>query len=266
MILYSQRDPRWANHALGWGPALGTIGMYGCFNTVLAMIANDSGHAIDPPGMDEVFTAAQIFVRDPTGTYDLLPDNALAQAFPADYRADPFWGWRGDLVASAVPSPNVYAVLWISTSTVPTHFVLAYSPNGASIADPWTGRVGALAGYGGPNAVRKTILVTRLPPPAARPPTPPAAPPPTPPPAPAPSPSPTPAEPVPVPSAPPMALYSFQIQPPSAVPPADEVTTLADAIAVAFDYVADQPSGTTVTVRDADGNDVYMAGPTPLEA
>ena len=34
MILFGQRDPRWANHPLGWGPALGTLGQYGCFDTV----------------------------------------------------------------------------------------------------------------------------------------------------------------------------------------------------------------------------------------
>ena len=154
MILYGQRDPRWANHPLGWGPALGTLGQYGCFNTVLAMIANDSGHPVDPAGLDDLFTAAHIFVRESTGTYDLLPDDALPKAYPGDYTESSFWGWRGDLVASAVPSPNTYAILWISTTAVPTHFVLAYSADGNLIADPWTGRVGSLAGYGGPAAIR----------------------------------------------------------------------------------------------------------------
>ncbi|HEV2415531.1 MAG TPA: hypothetical protein VGX27_12035 [Candidatus Dormibacteraeota bacterium] len=259
MILYSQRDPRWSNHALGWGPAVGTLGEYGCLDTVFAMIANDSGHPIDPAGMDETFTSGQVFQREPTGTFDLLPDDALARVYPADYRADHYWGWRGDLVAMAVPTPNIYAVLWISTSVVPTHFVLAYSANGTLIADPWTGRVGALAGYGGPGSVHKTILVTRLAPPPPQPVNPqPASPPP---------PQPTaPPEPVPVPSPPPMALYSFVPVPASDLHPADQVTTLADAIEQADDYVATQPAGTVLIVRDANGDPIYQAGGTPLEA
>lgn len=260
MILYSQRDPRWANHALGWGPALGTIGQFGCFNTVDAMIANDSGHPLDPAGMDELFTGSNLFQRDPTGTFDLLPDNALALAFPSDYEAVAYWGWRGDLVAMAVPTPNIYAVLWISTASVPTHFVLAYSADGALIADPWTGRVGALAGYGGPNAVRKVILVTRLAHPAAPPPATitPASPASTPT-------SSAPTENVPVPTPPPMVLYSFQAQPASDTKPPDAVTTLADAIALAEGYLDEQPDGTTVTVTDPDGNHVYVAGVAPFQ-
>jgi hypothetical protein len=258
VLLYSQRDPRWANHALGWGPALGTIGLYGCFDTVLAMIATDSGHPVDPGGMDETLTGDRIFLRDPTGTFDLLPDDALAQAYPGDYRADSYWGWRGDLVAMAVPTPNIYAVLWISTASVPTHFVLAYSADGALIADPWTGRVGALAGYGGPGAVRKTLLVTRVEHPAAPPPKPPATPAP-------PSPPTPPPEPVPVPTPPPMTDYSFVAQPPSDLHPPDAVTTLADAIEVANDWIAQQPSGTTLSVRDGGGDEVYLAGSSPLQ-
>jgi len=101
MILYSQRDPRWANHPLGWGPADGTLGQYGCFDTVLAMIANDSGHQVDPPSIDELFTNAHIFLRDPTGAFDLLPDDALVRAYAGDYEEHGYWGWRADLVASA---------------------------------------------------------------------------------------------------------------------------------------------------------------------
>lgn len=162
MILYSQRDPRWAGHPLGWGPALGTIGQYGCFDSVLAMIATDTGHVLNPAQLDEYFTAAKIFVRDPTGTFDLLPDDALAEAFPGRYAVSSFAGFRGDLIRAAVPSPDAYAVLWISTPSVPTHFVLAAAVDGLSIIDPWTGSYGRLAGYGGPAAVHKTVLVKVL--------------------------------------------------------------------------------------------------------
>lgn len=250
MILYSQRDPHWANHPLGWGPALGTLGQYGCFDTVLAMIANDSGHQVDPASIDDLFTKGRIFLRESTGTYDLLPDNALTQAYPGDYDEHSYWGWRGDLVAAAVPSPSTYAVLWISTQLVPTHFVLAYSADGRQIADPWTGRVGALAGYGGPNSVRKTMLLSRLPRQSAPPV----------------NPNPPPLELVPPPAPPPMALYSFVPDPPDDLHPADEVTTLADAMQLADDYVADKPAGTTIAVRDSNGGLAYQAAPTPSDA
>lgn len=274
MILYSQRDPRWANHALGWGPALGTIGEYGCFDTVLAMIANDSGHPVDPAGIDVLFTNARVFVREPSGTFDLLPDNALAELFPSDYQASTYWGWRGDLVAMAIPTPNIYSVLWISTAAVPTHFVLAYSADGRLIADPWTGQVGALAGYGGPGAVRKTLLVTRIPTPPAPPPSPSTAPSPqttptpvpTSSPPPPPNPTPPPIEPVPPPVPPPMALYRFIPNPPDDNHPPDEVTTLADAIELADEYVAGQPAGTVLIVEDGNGSQLYQAGGTALEA
>lgn len=221
------------------------------------MIANDSGHPNDPASIDDVFTNGHVFLREPTGTFDLLPDNALAAVYPADYQSIAYWGWRGDLVAMAIPTPNIYAVLWISTASVPTHFVLAYSADGRLIADPWTGRVGALLGYGGPGAVRKTLLITRLPRPAPPPSPPPASVPPVPPPA--------PVEPVPPPPPPPMALYTFVADPADDLHPPDQVTTLADAIELANEYVANQPAGAVLMVRDDSGNQVYQAGGTQLQ-
>jgi hypothetical protein len=239
MQLYSQRDPAWANHALGWGPALGTIGAYGCFDTVLAMIAADSGHPLNPAQLDELLTAKRIFVRDQTGTFDLLPDTALPAAFPGDYSEGTFWGFRADLIAAAVPSLHTYAIGWISTATVPTHFVLFYSPDGRLIADPWTGKVGTLAGYGGPAAIKKTILVTRVPP-APRP-------------APTPVPVPLPPEPIPVPSPVPLAFYSFHVTPPDDLHPADGVMPEADARQLAADYIADKGADVSIEVLDQAG-------------
>ncbi len=243
MILYSQRDPRWSSHALGWGPKLGTIGEYGCLDTVDAMIATDSGHPLNPAQMDDAFTAAHIFVKDPTGTYDLLPDNALALAFPGRYTVQSFAGFRGDLIKTAVPSAHTYAVLWISTAAVPTHFVIAWTADASAIADPWTGTAHALADYGGPAAVHKTVLVTAS---APAPPVPPApVPVPTPPPAPAPPPQ-------------PQAFYSFHVSPSSDLHPPDGVMTLATAQALAEAYVEANPgsscavwAGTGVTVYEA---------------
>ncbi len=220
MQLFSQRDPAYSGHVLGWGPSLGTIGLYGCLDTVDAMIATDTGHAYNPATLDELYTSKQIFVREATGTYDLLPDNALALAFPGEFEVTSYAGYRGDLIKSAVPSLDTYVVLYISTTSVPTHFVLAYSADGALIADPWTGKVGSLAGYGGPGAVHKTTLVKHIP-----------------------KAVPVPPAPVPLPTPPPVVV------PPVAVPPVvtysvvggdgfhvPHLSNLADAQSVAVAY------------------------------
>lgn len=246
MLLFSQRDPRWMNHALGWGPALGTIGLYGCLDTVFAMIANDAGHASNPASIDELFTAKQIFVRESTGTYDLLPDNALVRAWPDRFAlvADAA-GFRADLIASAVPSPDTYAYAWISTAAVPTHFVLMYSKDARYIADPWTGRVGTLAGYGGPGAVHKTVLVKALPAVPAAP-------------APTPLPPPTP---IPLPTPIPEAFYSFNPTPPDDLHPPDGVMSFATARDLADAYAAGHPGGLGPRIRvwDERGITVYEA-------
>ena len=62
-----------------------------------------------------------------------------------------------------------------------------------------------------------------------------------------------------------MALYSFVPSPLSDTHPPDDVTTLADAIYLANEYLTGQPDGTTVSVRDSDGNEVYLAGATPFQ-
>jgi hypothetical protein len=162
MLIYGQRNAAWSGHALGWGPALGTIGQYGCLDTDFAMIAKDVGKAVDPASMDDLFTTNQIFVKEPTGTFDLLPDNALDRAYPGEFTTSSITGFAAAQIATAVASPDTYAVLWISTASVPSHFVIAWNTSATSIADPWTGTTGSLAGYGGPGAVHKTLLVKHL--------------------------------------------------------------------------------------------------------
>jgi len=63
-----------------------------------------------------------------------------------------------------------------------------------------------------------------------------------------------------------MAFYSFDPDPPDDLHPADEVTTLSDAMQLANDYVADKPADTVIAVRDANGSQVYQAAATPSEA
>jgi hypothetical protein len=203
MILYSQRDPRWANHPLGWIKP-GTIGQYGCLDTVFAMIATDNGFADNPSVLDELFTSKKIFVKDSTGTFDLLPDNALDLAFPGRFKTTAYPGFQAGLIKAAVPSVDTYVVLFISTASVPTHFVMAYNAAGTYIADPWTGKVRTLAGYDGPTAVHKTILVKKLPMITPKPA-------PVPVPAPIPLPPPLPPAPAPVPT-PPVYKVDYSLQ------------------------------------------------------
>lgn len=163
MRIYSQRDPKWASHTLGWGPGLGTIGAYGCYDTVCAMIATDIGLRVFPSTFDVLATNKRIFLRDPSGTYDFLPDDALDRVFPDRFKTTAYAGFRGDLIKAAVLAPNTYAYVHISTPTVPTHYVLMTGTD--SIADPWYGKIGSLSSYGGVGAVVKTYIVRVLPPP-----------------------------------------------------------------------------------------------------
>lgn len=237
MQLFSQRDPRWAGHPLGYGVNLGSIGNYGCFLTVLTMIAWDSFQDMHylPSKMDELLAARKVFVSSGGGTYDLLPDNALDRVWTARFQTRVLAGWQPAAVAAAVRSKDTYAVLWIHTAAVPTHFVIAYSADAHLIADPWTGKVGYLAGYGGPAAVHKVILVRKVQPPAPAP-----APAPAPPVGPLPSPGPVPAPPPPPPPPPPPEPTPEppgQVVPPSVpVPPAVEDASLQGLLVLLLNY------------------------------
>jgi hypothetical protein len=138
---YSQRDPLWRNHPLGYGPLLGTIGDYGCFDTTLAMVATWAGWKINPAQLDEAFVAhGKIFQRDPTGTFDYLPDDALARLWPHRFAWVGSWpGLRSDLITAALPTPDKYTMLFIHSAAVPMHFVpvVGGTRRNWKIDDPW---------------------------------------------------------------------------------------------------------------------------------
>jgi hypothetical protein len=219
--LYSQRDVAWASVPCGWGPPdHNTIGEIGCLETDFAMIASDSGHTLNPAQLNQLLISKAEYVSCGGGDvdHDCLPDNALDIAIPGEYQTRHVSGFDSAGIGPAVNSPDTYVILWISTAAVPSHFVIAYSPDAATIADPWTGTLGRLAGYGGPGAVHKTTYVRHVPPP---PPPPPPVPPP-------------PGPPVPTPTPVPMALYTF-ITGDDTHPP-DQVTTAASAIEQAHEW------------------------------
>lgn len=239
MILYSQRDPRWANKELGWGPPGATIGEYGCLETDFAIIAANAGYPHDPGQLDDALIADQVFIPCGGGDvdHDCLPDNALDVVSGGMFETTHVIGFDHAAIAAAVPSPDTWAILWISTAQVPTHFVIAASPDGSSIIDPWTGRFGSLAGYGGQAAVHKTILVKHLP---------------VPPPAP-PAPSPTP---LPTPTPPPVPHYLVEDSSDVVVvPPTGDL----EAVKAQADVLAKASPGSSFTVEDDTGKEVYTA-------
>lgn len=168
--ILSQVDSRWRNHTLGYGGQVGTIGLYGCYLTVCAMIAKACGFNYDPATLDTLAKALRVYVMDPTGTYDFLPDNALDKLFPGRFRTVAYAGFRKDLIDAAVPSKNSFAYVHIVgysplwRMVIATHFALCWSKGPTYyIADPQGGVVRNLvAAYGG--AV-KTYITTYSPPP-----------------------------------------------------------------------------------------------------
>jgi hypothetical protein len=232
---YSQRDKRWRNHPLGYGPALGTIGDYGCLDTTFAMVATWAGWKINPAQLDEAFVRhGGIFQRDPTGTFDYLPDNALARLWPRRFAWVGSWaGLRSDLIARALPTPDEYSMLYIHSAAVPMHFVpvVGGSPRNWKIDDPWDDVVKYLNGSYGAASISKTIIVRAMKP-AAKPAVPVVARAPV-----------VTAPPVPVVIAPPepMALYSFRPEPADDLRPRDQVATLAEARSRADAYALSHP-------------------------
>jgi len=187
MKLFNQCDPQWAGHALGWS-APGTICQYGCLESDFAAILNDTGHPTTPPALDALLDAKKLYVKDSTGTYDLLADNTLDKLYPGEYVTTSYAGFRADIIKAAVPSADTYVILFISgysplwKMNVVTHFVLGWTADGSIIGDPEGGIPRALAGYGGSANVHKTMTVKHIKPAPAPPPPPPAPAPPPPPP------------------------------------------------------------------------------------
>jgi len=171
MQLFNQYDPRWSGHALGSGA--GELGPYGCFECVLCMIAYDAFGDMhyNPATFDDALYGGGIFQGDE------LPNNALDREWPTRFVTTRYSGFRADVIAAALPTPDTYVFLWITNHFSPlwkisiaTHFVIAASADGAYIADPAGGVMrNLLAAYGGPAAIGATSTVRRLPQVAAQP-------------------------------------------------------------------------------------------------
>jgi len=161
--IFSQRDPRWAGHALGSGT--GELGPYGCYETCLTMVAYDAYPDLHytPPAFDDLLWSKGVF------SGDLLPDNALDRAFPNDGGLGPRFSSHVEAafnqahINAAIAAPDEYAVVWIHNPAVGVpgyHAMVMYSPT--QVADPWWGKVMTLATWGGPGIVVKTLYVKVL--------------------------------------------------------------------------------------------------------
>lgn len=165
--LLNQQDPAWCAHGLGWGPGLGTIGAYGCYDTVCAMIAWLFGLKYTPSAFDVLATVRKIFVKDPTGTFDFLPDNALDLAFPGHFKTTSEPGYNGGRIDAAIKAPDEAAYLHVAGYSpywgmnILTHYIGPMTTS-TSFADPEGGVVRSIAAYGGVGNVLRTYIVKFL--------------------------------------------------------------------------------------------------------
>lgn len=185
--LYDQCAPAYGGHPYGYGPGAGTLCQYDCLGCCFAGIASDTGHPLNPPAFDEACDNKHLYFPEGGGLFDLLADQTLDNMFPGEYTTTHFAGFRADVIAAAIPAPDKYIILHIEGYApiwrmVVGHFVMGWTVDGAYIGDVQGGVERALASYGGPGNVTKTMLVDHHPPaPPPPPPPPPYVPPPPPP-------------------------------------------------------------------------------------
>lgn len=167
-MIFSQRDPRWANQRLGTNDAL-TLGSAGCYTTSLAMVATHFNKDTDPARLDDIFTNNNFYLAGYLGT-----PNILQKAF-GDIQ------FVGQYDCAAIPCDmnqlNAYnqvdreCVIQVDFNHNPadgiqTHFVRMESyVNGVLIVDdPWTGeRIDFAARYGNPVSTIQSLTFYTVP-------------------------------------------------------------------------------------------------------
>jgi hypothetical protein len=130
--IFSQRDPRWAGHALGSGA--GELGPYGCLETCFTMIARDSYvdmEGYNPATFDDTLYAAGDFQGD------LLPDNALDRVWSDRFHTVTESGFNAAHVTAQCASAEGYAIVCIHNPAAGVsgyHFMVLGGVN--LVADP----------------------------------------------------------------------------------------------------------------------------------
>ena len=140
--LWGQRDPRWKDVPLGYGPT--TIGRYGCVVTCLAMIASAAaGTAITPDEANDRLRQAQAFTGEDG---NLVIWGRVAKALPLKfeglyvcrYRPAPIAAINGALEAGHFVLAEVDLV---PGGQMNQHWVVLVAPVRGGIdyeiADPW---------------------------------------------------------------------------------------------------------------------------------
>ena len=158
-VIYSQRDPRWAQLRLGYSsaPPTSTIHDYGCYLTCFAMLATHYGHPTTPRDLNVLLASRGLFLG-----HNLVADQTLGVAFPdISYGgAFPYRHWPANLnrLQHLLSDPATSVVLELDFNHtledgVQTHFVVALSCDGhhVTIADPWYGAADDITTHYGPD-------------------------------------------------------------------------------------------------------------------
>jgi len=142
----SQRNPAWAGHPLGH-VAGATIGAYGCFITVAAMILTHYlGRPIDPVDVDDAMDALGLYIQG-----DLWPDGALptlyghfgGQGAMVEEGPWDFVGKPADLSTLAMDDTQERLIVidfdHNPADGIQTHALRAFSGSPIVVDDPWYG-------------------------------------------------------------------------------------------------------------------------------
>ncbi len=136
--IFSQRDPRWKDFALG---TKSTIEAHGCLMTAVSMVCNHHGHATNPYSLNRWLT-------DNDGYLDgnLFLWASLERLYP-DMIFEPFVYSPTDTQIIEKLQAGILPILYVdfddATPLIEMHWVLAigYSGGDIIIADPWSGSI-----------------------------------------------------------------------------------------------------------------------------
>lgn len=127
----SQRDPKWANVILGYGP--GNIGQYGCTITAITMLLNSKGANLNPSQVNDKMKDAGAFVGN------LVWWAKLPQAFPQITSVYKYYTYDNEIVKGLIKQ-GYPVVVCVDGSPIGSsqHWVLYVGDQ--TLLDPWDGK------------------------------------------------------------------------------------------------------------------------------
>lgn len=127
----SQRDPKWANVTLGYGP--GTIGQYGCTITAVTMLLNSKGAGLNPRQVNDKMKDAGAFADN------LVWWAKLPQAFPQITSVYKYYTYDNEIVKGLIKQ-GYPVVVCVDGSPIGSsqHWVLYVGDQ--TLLDPWDGK------------------------------------------------------------------------------------------------------------------------------